>query len=171
MSTVSREIETTRLSLYPVEAADVDAVHALLIDPGVRRFLMDDVVITRDRAREMVDASVVSFETRGFGLWVVRALEDERFVGVAELRPVDDEVELLMAIAPSHWRRGLGREAARAVLAFAFARARLPRVIAQADPPNTASIRLMEALGMRRLGEVQQGALTLVRYAIEAPVV
>lgn len=50
------------------------------------------------------------------------------------------------------WGRGIGTEAARAVLDFAFDSLGLHRVWATADPENTASIRVLEKLGMRREG-------------------
>lgn len=50
------------------------------------------------------------------------------------------------------WGRGIGTEAARAVLDFAFDTLGLHRVWATADPENTASIRVLEKLGMQREG-------------------
>ena len=158
---------TGRLLLSPAGVDDIDALHRLWIEPGVRRYLWDDVVISRERAAAAVASSLESFRTRGFGLWIARA--DGRAVGSAGLRAVGEDVELLVAIAPELWRRGYGIEAARAVLAFGFEQAGLTRIVGHADPPNQASIRLMEALGMRATGRVVLDGLELLRYAIDAP--
>ena len=59
-------LETERLTLRPFADADVDALHALWRLPEVRRFLWDDVVISRDTALEVVAA------IRTFGIDPVR---------------------------------------------------------------------------------------------------
>lgn len=160
-------IETPRLVLTPAGADDVDALHGLWIDPDVRRYLWDDAVISRERAAEAVHASRASFDARGFGIWIAR-LRSGPLAGFAGLRALDDDVELLVGIAPHLWKQRLGAEAAGAVLRFAFDRLGLTRVIGQADPPNLASIRLMESLGMRPIGRVVTDGLTLERFVIDA---
>lgn len=50
-------IETERLTLAPLVEADVDGLHALFTDPGVRRFMWDDRVIDRETVAEICDAS------------------------------------------------------------------------------------------------------------------
>lgn len=50
---------------------------------------------------------------------------------------------------PEVWGQGFASEALAAVLDRAFAIHRLPRALADVDPRNTASIRLLERLGFR----------------------
>jgi ribosomal-protein-alanine N-acetyltransferase len=162
-------ISTARLRLRPVQRTDLDTILALWTDPDVRRFLWDDIVISRDRAGEEIDASIASFATHGFGLWLTCSHDDGRVVGFVGLRAVDDDVELLVGIAPALWRGGFATEAARAVIDEAFDRLALARVIGQADPPNVASRALMRKLGMRAIGRIAQGHGELRRYATDAP--
>lgn len=65
--------------------------------------------------------------------------------------------ELGWAVAPPHQCRGYATEAARAVLSHAFGTARIHRVIATCNPDNTASVRVMEKLGMRREAHFRKG--------------
>lgn len=144
-------LETARLRLRPATAADVDAFHALWTDPAVRQFLWDDVVIPRERAEEVVAASVECFETRRFGTWAVIERASDRLVGFAGLRSAGAdgaEVELLYGLSPAYWGRGLATEAARAVLRYGFRALGLGRIVAATDAPNRASVRVMEKLGM-----------------------
>jgi RimJ/RimL family protein N-acetyltransferase len=144
-------IETARLRLRPMAAADVDDLHRLWISPGVRRFLWDDQVIPRARAAEVVEASIASFARRGLGMWVVRDGADAETVGFCGLRTWDDgdDLEVLYAIAPPRWGAGLATEAVVAVLAHLFATTAVGRVYGFTDAPNTASVRVLEKAGMR----------------------
>jgi RimJ/RimL family protein N-acetyltransferase len=60
--------------------------------------------------------------------------------------------EIGFLLAPDVWGRGLGREAATAVLARGFAVHRLDRAVADVDPRNAASLALLARLGFRETG-------------------
>jgi len=60
-------LRTERLILRPWTLQDVDALHLLWTDPDVRRYLWDDVVISRERAVGAVRAHFQSVATRGIG--------------------------------------------------------------------------------------------------------
>ncbi|MHC4934208.1 MAG: GNAT family N-acetyltransferase [Planctomycetota bacterium] len=147
---MGHRIETARLSLRPVATSDKRTLHALWTDPGVRRFLWDDEVIAIERVAEEIEKSLETFQLLGFGLWLV--FDRNGLLGFAGLRPVPEsgEIEILYAIRPERWGEGLATEAARSVLGFGFKRCGLGRIIARADAPNRASVRVMEKLGMRR---------------------
>ena len=60
------------------------------------------------------------------------------------------EAELSYELHPEYWGQGYATEAARTMLAFAFQTLRLQRVWAQCLAENTASVRVLERLGMRQ---------------------
>jgi ribosomal-protein-alanine N-acetyltransferase len=157
---------TARLVWRPVEAGDVDALHRLWTDPDVRRYLLDDIVITRERATAEIAGSLESFAAHGYGLWVVTLAEEAglpRFAGCVGLRPAGGVAELMLSFMPAFWRHGLAVEAGAALIAYGFGLG-LPRILGRTDPPNAASIRVMEKLGMRRLPDTN-----LVNFAIDDP--
>jgi len=145
-----RVIETDRLSLRPLAPDDVDLVHRFWTDPDVRRYLWDDEVIDRDRAAAVVAESVASFARRGFGHWAMHLRERGAFVGWCGLRDAGDDVELLYAVVPDAWGRGLATEAARALVSYGFDACRLDRVVAATDAPNVASARVLAKAGFVR---------------------
>ena len=162
-------LETARLLLRPCTLEDLDALHRFWTDPEVRRYLWDDQVISREQAETMLQRSLASFRTHGFGLWIVYCAGEEAMVGFCGLSLTGDppQVELLYGIAPSLWGQGLATEAARAVLRYGLEALRLVRIGAGADVPNVASVRVLEKLGMTfarcmrtEYGEVVYFALT-----------
>jgi RimJ/RimL family protein N-acetyltransferase len=151
--------------------ADAEELHRQWNDAGVGRFLWDGQPVPRERVDEVIASSALSFEARGFGLWTAVLREGERLAGFSGLRTEAEtgRVELLYAFDAPLWGRGLATEAARAVLHDAFARLRLPLVHAAANPANEASWRVLERVGLRRVGRRRTPVEELLVYAIERP--
>jgi [ribosomal protein S5]-alanine N-acetyltransferase len=143
-------LRTPRLTLRPWELDDIDTLHALWTRPEVRRYLWDDVVISRTRAEETVRDTLDTASREGIGGWVAIDIATGAlagFVGLIRREPGDPE--LIYGLAPEWWGRGMATEASRAVLAYAFGPLSCERVTAAMDVPNAASVRVMERLGMR----------------------
>lgn len=143
-------IHTNRLTLRPCALDDVDALHQLWIDPDVRRYLWDDIEIARERTEQTVREAVESSE-EGLGIWVAIEGTTGAIAGFCGLirRERNGDPELLYGLAPAFWKRGLATEAAKASLAYAFGMLGAARVTAAMDPPNVASVGVMERLGFR----------------------
>jgi len=164
-------LETGRLSLRPFRMQDVDALHALWTDPGVRRFLWDDEVITRDQAEQAVRAAVDEAGERGFGLWTLHRRDEAGVIGFCGFRTLEQgrDVELLYGVHPDFWGRGLAVEASHVALERLFAEHPFDRVWALADPPNAQSFRVMEKLGMRFDRDGEYGGLPARFYVLDRP--
>lgn len=142
-------LTTERLELHPFSNRHLDILHTLWTDPDVRRYLWDDRLISRQEAAGVIDFSRSSFETHGFGFWLLTRRDGGEPAGFAGFRRFGDgdEIEILYGLFPSSWGQGLASEAARQVLRFAFEDLELAEIFAGADPPNTSSFRVMERLG------------------------
>lgn len=65
-------LRTGRLALHPVGMSDHRALLAHWTGPLVRRYLLDDRVITAVQVTEIIAASQHDFATAGYGLWALR---------------------------------------------------------------------------------------------------
>jgi ribosomal-protein-alanine N-acetyltransferase len=119
-------IATARLTMRPFAAADIDELHRLWVDPGVRKFLWDDQVIPRETAIAVVESSIECFVNHGFGFWAICFKNDPELIGFGGLRHftedggVSSEVEILYGVAPEHAGKDIATEAAGAVAALRF---------------------------------------------------
>jgi ribosomal-protein-alanine N-acetyltransferase len=119
-------IETSRLMMRPFAMDEVDDLHRLWTDPGVRKFLWDDQVIPRETAVAVVESSIESFVNHGFGFWAICFKNDPELIGFGGLRHFTEdgeeasEVEILYGVAPERWGKGIATEAAGAVAALRF---------------------------------------------------
>lgn len=161
-------LQTTRLVLRPYTVEFIDALHALWTDPHVRRYLWDDVLIPRERAEETVRESIALAGRERLGQWIVTPRGQDTVIGFCGfLRRADgDAPELLYGLAPAWWGRGLATEAAHAALEYVFREIGAPRVTAATDPPNRASVRVMERVGMRFTGRGTLNGLDTLFYEI-----
>jgi ribosomal-protein-alanine N-acetyltransferase len=144
-------------------------VHALLTHPDVRRYLMDDAVVERRWVFDMIESSRRTFADASFGLWCLESRPGDHFAGLAGLRVTAGarEPQLLYALDPAHWGRGLATEASEAVGDYAFDELGYSELLTSTDPPNRASIRVMERLGMRFLESVRAAGQPIVFYRID----
>ena len=69
-----------------------------------------------------------------------------------------EEPELWFELTQKVWGCGLATEAAWACVRYAFEEVGMERVVAGAAAPNTASLRVIEKLGMKYLGNINSGA-------------
>lgn len=163
-------LSTARLQLEPLAPADVDAFHALSIEPGVRRYLWDDQLIDHVQARLVVETSQRLWEEKAYGLFGVRETGRPPLVGYAGLwdMPGHAPGELLYALGTAWWGRGLATEAAIAVLDDAVTRLGLREIVASTDVPNAASVRVLRRLGMQFFKREIVAGLDTVFYRISA---
>lgn len=141
-------LRTARLHLRPLRESDIDALHALWSQPGVRRFLWDDRLLSREQVRESVMQSLWLFAEQGCGLWLAHDAQGALvgFCGYWMFRDAHD-LELLYGVDESQWSMGYAREMSEALVGYGFDTLRLAEIRASADAPNLASQRVLRRLG------------------------
>jgi len=148
--------------LRPVEPGDGDVLHAIFTEPGVRQYLFDDVLLSRDETQAHVDAACAH------GAWVICL--DGTVVGLVSLRPTGTvDRELIIAVSERCWGGGMAYEAADVALRRGFEMLRLPRVLAGVDLPNQRSHRLMARLGFVPTGESDGPKYRAKNYELVRP--
>jgi [ribosomal protein S5]-alanine N-acetyltransferase len=143
---------TARLTLRPFLLDDAPFIVELLNDPGWLRYIGDRKVRTQDDARTYLrNGAIAHAAQHGFALGAVERSSDAAPIGMCGLirREGLDDVDLGYALLPAHRGQGYAREAAAAWLACGFERFGLARIVAITSVDNTASGKVLEAIGMR----------------------
>lgn len=166
-----KTVTTSRLRLRRFRNTDADFVIALVNDAAWLRFIGDRNVHTRDAAEAYIAKMNRMHAEHGHGALLIEARETGARLGMAGLfrRPGLAVPDVGFALLPAYYGHGFAREAAAAVIADAKARLRLTRIGAFTLPENTASIRLLESLGLRYecAFKLPGGSENLIYYAIE----
>jgi [ribosomal protein S5]-alanine N-acetyltransferase len=156
-------IEGERVALERLTLDDADFIVRLLSDPDFHRYIGDRGVRTSDDARRYLAAGpLTSYANLGFGLYRVTRKADGEPMGICGLVKRDwlGDVDLGFAFLPEYRGCGYACEAARAALIHGHGQLGFQRIVAITDPQNTASIRLLERLGMVFEGMVRASAET-----------
>ena len=149
MTIVDHVLRTKRLVLRPVTVGDHAVLLAHWAAPDVRRFLFDGAMLSAAEVTEAIADSTRDFGRAGYGLWMAYERDRTDLVGTAGLRPLEKiGLEIFYSLAPGWWGKGYATEAAGAVLDHALGPLGLPEVLAEVDEGNTASIAVIERLGM-----------------------
>ena len=92
----------------------------------------------------------------GYGLWLITHRTDRVMFGTAGFKgkpDADGVIEIGYGIDKTYRRQGYTYEAAKALVEWAFTQEGVRTVIAECLHYNLGSIRVLEKLGMTRLGE------------------
>ena len=143
--------ETERLLMRAFEPKDVAAFYQLASHPEVIRYTGEPACESLEAAAAAI-AAYPDWTDPGYGRWATIYKPEGRIIGFAGLKYLDDleEVDLGYRFLPEYWGRGLATEASRACLRYGFGALELERIIGLTDPANTASMRVLEKVGMVR---------------------
>jgi RimJ/RimL family protein N-acetyltransferase len=166
----SVELETARLSLRPFTAADEVAIHAVYADPEVMRWVGHGAHRSPAETNRALRGYADALLARGYGFVAVVERESGAVVGDAGLHPLagrGPDVELGYTLARAAWGHGYATEMGGALVGHAFGALGLPRVMAQVEPDNIGSRRVLEKLGMTERGVRLAYGRPHVLYGVE----
>jgi RimJ/RimL family protein N-acetyltransferase len=149
---VTDEIVTARILMRRWQDRDRAPFATLNADPDVMRHFPS--AWTREQSDAYIDRAEEHFEQHGYGLWALEVAG--RLIGFTGLSwvtwpgPFTPAVEVGWRLARTAWGHGYASEAATAALVRGFAAEE--SIISFTAVTNRPSIRVMERIGLRRVG-------------------
>lgn len=147
-------LRTDRLDFIPYRDEDEDHFVTLLRNEEVCHWMGQDLVgepELRALFRAIRDEVYPKELFDVWGLWM-----DGEFAGHAEVKKTGnvEGYELIVALNPPFWRRGVGSEVTRGLLRHAADNLGLKEAYGMVGAENTASLELCRRLGFRYLRDV-----------------
>ena len=146
-------LETSRLILRELIEDDASDVYRMNSNPNVMRYLGGEaLLVSPEQALAIFRTRIFpAYAAHGMDRWAVVLRETNSLVGLCGLRylPRTNEYDLGYRFMESHWGKGYATECAGAVLAWGRERMPGARIIGRSFLENTASIRILEKIGMR----------------------
>lgn len=143
-------IKTTRLGFRQWREDDLNHAIGLWGDYEVTKYFDMRGKLSNDEVQERLAKEITAQKKYGVQYWPVFLLESNVHVGCCGLRPYDlskQTYEIGFHIRSNQWRRGYGREAAVAVIEYAFNNLKAKALFAGHNPKNEISRLLLLQLG------------------------
>ena len=148
--------ESDRLYLRPTTEEDAALVLAILTAPKALKFIGDRNLHSEEDAREYIrQRALPQLRERGYANYTLVTKETGTKVGVCGLyvRPDLELIDLGYALHPDHEGHGYAREASKRIMQAAKERFGQLKLSAITHGENTASIKVLEALGFTHQGQ------------------
>ncbi len=141
------------------EPDDLDRLFAIYSDPRTQLFNPSGPMTDEAQAAGMLEGWIEHWETHGYGWWAIaRKDAPEHIIGFGGIGLHDfmgeQRINLGYRFAVEAWGKGFATEMGRAALAFGFSSLNLGDVYGYVRPTHAASIRVLEKIGMKRCGEL-----------------
>ncbi len=159
---------TKRLLLRDVARDDAELLFDLDSDPEVMRYIGPAPVFDLTSYRERIQTVFLPQQAHPWhGIRIVLDRASEEFLGWVFARPANkssiapemswkrgDEIEMGFRFRRAAWGRGFATEASQALLKLALADPATAAIVACAHADNSSSLRVLEKLGLTRIGEL-----------------
>ena len=148
--------ESDRLYLRPTTEEDAALVLVILTAPKALKFIGDRSLNSEEDAREYIrQRALPQLRERGYANYTLVTKNTGTKVGVCGLyvRPDLELIDLGYALHPNHEGQGYARESSRRIMHAAKAHFGQSKLSAITHAENTASIRMLEALGFKHKGQ------------------
>ncbi len=149
-------LSTERLILRNYQTNDWERVHLYGRDPDFSRYELWGPNTEEDTRKFVNEMVLQASESPRYKFDLAICLKDSDLLiggcGIRREAEASHIANLGWAINPEFQSRGYATEAAQALIRFGFAKLQLLMIYATCDARNTASFKVMEKLGMQRVG-------------------
>lgn len=148
-------LQTPRLVLRHITAADGDALFCLFGDRELTRYWGHPALPDRAAAETLLDEIQAGALSGTLLQWGIARGDADDLIGtctLASLHRRHRRAELGLLLEAAQHEKGFAVEAATAVLRYGFRKLNLHRITADVDPRNRPALRLLEGLGFQREG-------------------
>lgn len=142
-------METERLYLRKFQQKDAENIYELNLDPEVLKFTGDEAF------KNVVEANLFiqnydHYKKYGFGRWAVINKKTDSFLGWCGLKYTEslDEFDIGFRFFRKYWNKGYATESAKLCLNLGFNKHGMKTIFGRAVKENTASIKVLEKIGM-----------------------
>ena len=148
-------LQTSRLTLRPLQAEDAPNLHAIMSDAEVMAFWDIAEIEDMGLTSAILESQLDQMARKSAFYWAMERAADGAFVGCCDLSEIDrrhHRAEVGFIVGREHWGDGYTLEAMQAVLSHAAQSLRLRRLTARTHLGNVRSVKLLERLGFEEEG-------------------
>lgn len=170
-------LNTERLHLRELGEQDVEAIYNLRSNPQVNTYINRPLATRQEDARYFIHTMTNGIMAGEWVYWGICLKDSPEVIGTIclwEFSMTDWGAEIGYEMLPDFQGSGYMKEAAKAVLAYAFDELKLSHIVGIMNAENKASRRMMEKLGfqyMKVLSEIEktvrESSIGMVKYRLD----
>ena len=153
------QLETRNLLLRRMHPADANALFKVLGDDEVAEFYDDDAFVHISQASDQIEAWESGFQNKRSIRWGITRKDEGDIIGSCGYYGIhtwNRRASIGYELGRIYWRQGIMAEALSAMIDFGFDEMDLNRIEALVMPENSASIKMLEKLGFRNEGLLEE---------------
>ena len=143
-------MKTERVGFSVWKPEDIALAQRLWLNPEVTKYICSSGSFSQREVKERLEKEIGYQNKHKIQYWPIFYLQTGNFIGCCGLhhyRPEDDIYEIGFHLLPDFWGRGLGVEAANAVIDYAFETLNANDLFAGHNPDNLGSATVLNKLG------------------------
>lgn len=148
-------LSTGNLVLRPIEDKDTAALFSHFSDDAVTKYMDIDSFTNISEATQIIQFFHQSQEQEEGLRWAITLTGRDELIGTCGYHKISKthfKAEIGYDLRPSHWGKGIMKEAIGAMLTYGYEALQFNRIEAFVDPENLASSKLLTRLGFRYEG-------------------
>ena len=159
-------METERLVFATWDERDQALAYALWGDHEVTKWISGSDVLSEEEVEARLAQEIEREKQDGVQYWALFQKDSDVFVGCCGLYPYAPEentYELGFLLTRDHWGQGYAKEAAQAVVRYAFDKLEVSALVAEHHPDNEAAYHILIKLGFERMEDRRDEAANTVQ--------
>ena len=163
--------ETPRLILRRFTEADAPLIFQLNSDPDIVKYVHERVLQSEDEARTIITNIILTQYEKKLGRWAMFSKAGNDFIGWCGLKhlPEKGEIDLGYRLNKKYWGKGYATESATHTLEYGFNVLQIPLITGKAHTENIASLKILEKIGMKFIGEEIEDECPIKVFTIANP--
>jgi ribosomal-protein-alanine N-acetyltransferase len=152
------KINTKHLTLRPFCESDSEAIFRIQSNPEMTKYTPDEPWKSIEEGKEFIKLTQWLYELKHATFRHFFAIIEKEsknligYCGVGGIAYDRTENEVFYAIEKGFWGKGYATEVGKAMLEYGFIQLGLKKIIAAVHIKNLASIRVLEKIGLKRVG-------------------
>ncbi|WP_349408535.1 GNAT family protein [Pseudalkalibacillus sp. SCS-8] len=147
--------ETDRLVLRKAREEDIHDIYEYASEQEISRYTPWNFHKTIDTTQKLVEIIQDNYNNDKESDWVIELKENNKVIGLCGFvrwNKHHNRIEVAYSLSRSHWGKGYTTEAVEQLVKFGFENMQLNRIEAKVSQENSASIKVLEKLGMKPEG-------------------
>jgi len=143
-------LKTARLLLREFEIDDAESFYELNLNPNVIKYTGNSAFKDTSEAKAFLE-NYSYYQRNGFGRWAVINKPTQQFIGWCGLKYDRElgETDIGFRFFEHFWNQGFATESAKACIDYGFKELNLKIIIGRAMKENSASIKVLEKIGLQ----------------------